>query len=685
MNDLNFTPNSPGNCPEMAYGSCNQPNVDHRIDSGYSSLTATPASDASSEQSSGRLKIFGTEDGEAETCARRLFSPRSDLDCFEKPLDDATLHWFETTSPRIEQLLVEFLKSGRRFLSPKFKPMAVRLMVLGRSETAARPHLVVFSPPKGSKRVEKFFAREEVKDLLVPTGCSNPVAVVVAEHTTSFLMCLVSDVKALCSSDITDRRSRHTLCGLPITVNSRRMTLGGIIRVLGPPADGVDGWTFYGLTAGHFADRFAAGEEGELEDSDDDSDTDSNTDKADDDPMHDAPMGLVTPDLDWSLIHMNCLLPNFLDSMSRDQRGGDYRMADLVPPRLAQSSAARFPNSSVRNVVVLSGTRGLQRGRLPGGLSRVMLGQSPTFTNAYILKLETGTVGQGDSGSWVVDPGTSEVLGHVVAKDLFGDAYVIPMADTLKAIKYQLGCTDVGLPTSLDILSAPKRSKGLGDFPLFNSPPGSPKTPTSDGTPPDSGYNTNPNCTPYLVLLESSTSRPTTPEAQGPIPTFPVEDSATTRMEKVTSSSGAEVNGPMSDQSAMRADSGDVSTLINKQRPEDKMGDVSGAVSAASPISTGSSSASFSSRYSSGSSSRYSSSGPSSGSSVSCRSSERRYRSRGYVPSSGYAVQVGEIPRPRGPDIVLFQHHRTSSADQDEGYHRQSTHGSSSRDNSYYK
>ncbi|KAK4452127.1 hypothetical protein QBC34DRAFT_492559 [Podospora aff. communis PSN243] len=67
-------------------------------------------------------------------------------------------------------------------------------------------------------------------------------------------------------------------------------------------------------------------------------------------------------------------------------------------------------------------------------------------------------------------------------------------------------------------------------------------------------------------------------------------------------------------------------------------------------------------------------------------SSHRTYRSGKAGPNSGYAINVTEIPRPRGPDIVLFQQsqHR-SSAPRDEPYTRQSTHGSSSRDHSYYK
>jgi len=83
--------------------------------------------------------------------------------------------------------LVEFLVSGRQFLPPKFKPITIRLMVLGKSETSARPHLVVFAPPKASKKAEKFFKMEEVKELLAPGGGLDLITVVVVAHTNGFL------------------------------------------------------------------------------------------------------------------------------------------------------------------------------------------------------------------------------------------------------------------------------------------------------------------------------------------------------------------------------------------------------------------------------------------------------------------------------------------------------------------
>jgi hypothetical protein len=52
----------------------------------------------------------------------------------------------------------------------------------------------------------------------------------------------------------------------------------------------------------------------------------------------------------------------------------------------------------------------------------------------------------GDCGSWVVDPSTRSVYGHVVASDAFGDAYVIPMFAIFQDIRHHLRAKYVGLP-----------------------------------------------------------------------------------------------------------------------------------------------------------------------------------------------------------------------------------------------
>jgi len=69
--------------------------------------------------------------------------------------------------------------------------------------------------------------------------------------------------------------------------------------------------------------------------------------------------------------------------------------------------------------------------------------------NMSLIETRLG-IREGDSGSWVVHNGSPLVFGHVVATDVFGDAYVIPMVDTFDDIKRCIGAKAVELPTPKD-------------------------------------------------------------------------------------------------------------------------------------------------------------------------------------------------------------------------------------------
>jgi hypothetical protein len=51
----------------------------------------------------------------------------------------------------------------------------------------------------------------------------------------------------------------------------------------------------------------------------------------------------------------------------------------------------------------------------------------------------------GDNGAWVVGLLSNELFGHVVASDVFGIAYVVPMADIFHDIQLRLSLDAVKL------------------------------------------------------------------------------------------------------------------------------------------------------------------------------------------------------------------------------------------------
>lgn len=79
----------------------------------------------------------------------------------------------------------------------------------------------------------------------------------------------------------------------------------------------------------------------------------------------------------------------------------------------------------------------------------------------------TRIVSDGDSGSWVIDPATFEVYGHVVATDMLGDAYVIPLDRTLADIQTFFGAKSVTLPATVDFSIAALEKSSLGSDQLL--------------------------------------------------------------------------------------------------------------------------------------------------------------------------------------------------------------------------
>ncbi|KAM0477746.1 hypothetical protein ACHAPX_005509 [Trichoderma viride] len=99
---------------------------------------------------------------------------------------------------------------------------------------------------------------------------------------------------------------------------------------------------------------------------------------------------------------------------------------------------------------MIGGSQGCISGTLSSLPARLMLGHGRAFVDAYTLSLEDHTVCIGDSGSWVIDPLTYEVFGHIFATDMLGDAYVIPLQSIFEDIRTCHGARSVNPPTAPD-------------------------------------------------------------------------------------------------------------------------------------------------------------------------------------------------------------------------------------------
>lgn len=403
------------------------------------------------------------------------------LRLFDKEIPQLTQHRFHDLHELFERPLCDYLIKAK--VNPN--PISIKLKVLGENEATARPWIVVLCNKTASKRIRQFFNQQQIKAEYQPP---NP---------DSFLPAFKVFVcnrppRPMAGAEIYgDFDKRATMCGRIIKVGeahqSRFATLGGVIKVVEP--SGIV--KLYGMTAGHvlaqqslgqdsfdevdFCDEeneedegfYSGEEEYELDDSFEGDEEVQGLATTGDGTWTDSQskqLGRLWPkigcvsaasnegartgqDLDWALIEFD--------------KQADCRPNLLVPLDCEEGVARNRPlkvnakfteDGSSRSVVLLSGTGGVKKGTLSTSLSFLMMGPAKAFTKTYTLGLPHDSVlTAGDCGSWVVDPSTCEVYGHVVASDAMGDTYVVPLNATLRDMEKKLGAGLVSLPTEADI------------------------------------------------------------------------------------------------------------------------------------------------------------------------------------------------------------------------------------------
>ncbi|KAH0531157.1 hypothetical protein TsFJ059_000025 [Trichoderma semiorbis] len=144
--------------------------------------------------------------------------------------------------------------------------------------------------------------------------------------------------------------------------------------------------------------------------------------------------------LDWALIEIDASkhLPNYHPSLKSKNLELTAAQKRPTPAALGQPA------------IMIGGSQGCTPGTLSSLPARLMLGNGQSFVDAYTLSLQDHTVCIGDSGSWVIDPVTYEVFGHIVATDMLGDAYVIPLHSIFEDIRTWHDVQSVNLPTAPD-------------------------------------------------------------------------------------------------------------------------------------------------------------------------------------------------------------------------------------------
>ncbi|OCL04909.1 hypothetical protein AOQ84DRAFT_269229, partial [Glonium stellatum] len=107
---------------------------------------------------------------------------------------------------------------------------------------------------------------------------------------------------------------------------------------------------------------------------------------------------------------------------------------------------APMPRKHDSPSLMISGVNGTRSGYLKKRVSH--LGGRPSERNCrvwnFVLDDCRGVV-DGDCGSLVVDSNTLEAYGHVVGSNPLGEAYVVPLEDTIAQVRTDLRAKEVHL------------------------------------------------------------------------------------------------------------------------------------------------------------------------------------------------------------------------------------------------
>ncbi|KAK3365835.1 hypothetical protein B0T24DRAFT_711131 [Lasiosphaeria ovina] len=133
-----------------------------------------------------------------------------------------------------------------------------------------------------------------------------------------------------------------------------------------------------------------------------------------------------------------------------------YRAVEKDGPWAVRNTELRLaPRRLPKHLVVIALTSsGFKHGVLAAKGSSILTASGSAFVDAmdFVPGNTRSNLLPGDSGSWVVGASDGFVYGHVLSADSFGEAYVMPMCDTLSEVRSFTGAKCVSLPSGSDVV-----------------------------------------------------------------------------------------------------------------------------------------------------------------------------------------------------------------------------------------
>jgi len=365
-------------------------------------------------------------------------------------------------------------KRARLFGSRKSKQKrvdGVRLIVMGPDslEANATPHIVFFCSRDVGESIRELLEQPAWTRILRPDNTrmlSLSYKIVLSGITLKFF-----DSEFIAEfpegDDPISRSSKLTNCGTPIHLYNgastewRRATLGGILEVM----DDRGRVKCYAMTAGHQLDSWDDEESDQVEDDDANRDKDAWDFKGDDKygTILTAGSGygtypVVKRYFDWAVFKMNRWKINAaVENDDVVEVSNHIQLPDLEIGRPV-----------VGQVKIITASVGILMGVVQPGMAKIAIGPGEEVIDTYLVSISGDgcmfplftihpdfdtdivksriAIANGDSGSWVVSRDRNRLLGHVVASDILGDIYVVPIAATLADIQFRLQAFSISLP-----------------------------------------------------------------------------------------------------------------------------------------------------------------------------------------------------------------------------------------------
>lgn len=207
-------------------------------DSGYVSQTQSPDGKAQEE---GRSAYRGSP----IPFPLNLIKKKSSL--FNIDIDERTRSRFKAIQPNLENLLLSHVRASLA-AGTDYRPISMRLVMMGTSKDDAKPCIIVFCRPAVKKLIKGFMRGKIVSDICCPEEIGIPHFQISVLGNAPRLR--RARVEVIADGLVID--DSMTLCGMPIQfrlLDDRivNATLGGLIKVVTAAGE----IRLLGLTAGH--------------------------------------------------------------------------------------------------------------------------------------------------------------------------------------------------------------------------------------------------------------------------------------------------------------------------------------------------------------------------------------------------------------------------------------------------